>query len=348
MPDETDRKKTGVEDGLKWWVRYGCVPITVAIIAGLAAIAVAILTRIVPQASADPLPESTRSPAAVVTLSLTDTVVVTSTDAPAPPTIQLSPAEGGPGTLVTVAGEDWGPAETVFVGLDDPSDGQALQVDPTAVGVAATVADTRDFIAAFTFPSDARWAGLSTVFVIAQSVATGEATSAEFRITATRRTATDTTTPTATPTPCGPPFNWPVYVVQPGDTLFSIARASGTSLQQLMLANCLASDRIHVGQPLYVPRLPPAPTFTLTSTPTPSPTSTPTPSLTPTRTPSATSTSTSTGTPTNTPTTTPTPTRLPIGQGSTRAGNGTERSCHCNANTLQNLPMHENRTDQRL
>jgi LysM repeat protein len=200
--------------------------------------------------------------------------------------------------LVTVAGEGWGPADTVFVGLDDPSDGRASQVDPAAVGVAATVADTRDFVAAFTFPSDARWAGLSTVFVIAQSVTTGEVTSAEFRLTAPTLTATGTNAPIATPTPCGPPSNWLVYVVQPGDTLLSIARAVGASVEQLMLANCLTSDQIRVGQLLYVPRLPPTLTFTPTPTPTATATPSPTPSATPTRTPTPTLTFTPTFTPT--------------------------------------------------
>jgi LysM repeat protein len=57
-----------------------------------------------------------------------------------------------------------------------------------------------------------------------------------------------------------------IYVVQPGDTLFSLARDTGTTIQQLLQANCLTnSNYIVVGQSLYVPRLPP------TKTPTPLP-----------------------------------------------------------------------------
>ncbi len=234
--------------------------------------------------------------------------------------MQLSPEEGGPGTLVTVTGKGWRPGHTVFVGLDDPSDVPASQIDPTAVVVAATVDDQGDFIAAFTFPSDPRWANLRTVFVMAQSSTTGETASAEFGIAATPEpsstpipapTDTPTLTPTftPTPTPCRPRFDWPVYIAQAGDTLSSIARATGTSVEQLILANCLVSDRIYVGQLLYVPRLPPTPTFTPTATHTP----TYTPTATPTFTPTSTATPTPTPTPTNTSTHTPTPTWTPTG-----------------------------------
>jgi LysM repeat protein len=99
-------------------------------------------------------------------------------------------------------------------------------------------------------------------------------------------TPTATATPSHTPTPCGPPAGWLVYFIQAQDTLFSLARNTGTTLQQLKLANCLAADTIYVGQVLYVPRLPPTRTFT--PSPTPTPTSTPTDTSTPTVTPSPT------------------------------------------------------------
>ncbi len=120
-------------------------------------------------------------------------------------------------------------------------------------------------------------------------------------------TATAILTFTPLPTVCGPPLSWQLYIVRPGDTLSSLARATGTTVQQLMLANCLDTDQIKIGQRLFVPRLPiPTPTRTPLPTimPTPSPTATdtqmpsdtPTPSIQP---PSA--------TPTETPTDTPTP-----------------------------------------
>lgn len=44
-----------------------------------------------------------------------------------------------------------------------------------------------------------------------------------------------------------------VYVVQPGDTLFSIARRHGTSVAALQAANGLRSTLIYVGQRLVIP-----------------------------------------------------------------------------------------------
>lgn len=48
-----------------------------------------------------------------------------------------------------------------------------------------------------------------------------------------------------------------VYVVQAGDTLFSIAQASGSSVNRLQTANCLDNiNSIFAGTLLYVPRQP--------------------------------------------------------------------------------------------
>ena len=54
----------------------------------------------------------------------------------------------------------------------------------------------------------------------------------------------------ATPTPAA---RTTVYVVQPGDTLFSLARRFGTSVQAIMAANGLANFNIRVGQQLTIP-----------------------------------------------------------------------------------------------
>ncbi len=234
---------------------------------------------------------------------ITPTAPPISTDTPVAttvPSIQLLPVEGGPGTFITVAGAGWRPADTVFVGLDDPSDGQASQLDSTAVVVAATATDKGDIIASFAFPSDRRWASLPSVFVIAQSSMTGETAVAAFSVRFT----------TQTPTPCGPPSNWLIYIVQPGDILASISRATGASVQELMLANCLSDDRIYAGQRLFVPRLP-APTVTSVPPATLTPTFTGTPSLVPPITPTPTRTGTPTVTLVPPATPPPTPTGIP-------------------------------------
>lgn len=83
---------------------------------------------------------------------------------------------------------------------------------------------------------------------------------------------------TDTPAACGAPSNWVVYIVQPGDTLFSIALSVGSSVDQLRSANCLTSDTIHTGQYLYVPRQPaPASATPKPTNPPPPPTKTPLP-----------------------------------------------------------------------
>ncbi len=86
-------------------------------------------------------------------------------------------------------------------------------------------------------------------------------------------------TPTGSLTPeadqlvngCPRPEGWEIYVVEQGNTLFSIARAVGSTVRVLQAANCLADpDVIFVGMALSVPTLPVAPVFTsVPSTPQP-------------------------------------------------------------------------------
>ena len=91
---------------------------------------------------------------------------------------------------------------------------------------------------------------------------------------------TRTATPTST-TGCRIRTDWPLYTVQQGDTLYSIATRVGLSVYELKRANCLVSDQIWAGQQLRVPYLPwptPSRTPTATRTPTvPTPTDTPIP-----------------------------------------------------------------------
>ncbi|NIO69670.1 MAG: LysM peptidoglycan-binding domain-containing protein, partial [Anaerolineae bacterium] len=126
-----------------------------------------------------------------------------------------------------------------------------------------------------------------------------------------------TPTPTLSPTPCKPPVDWQIYVVQRGDTLYSLAQRYNTTVYAIVQANCLTNYAIYVGQNLYLPPLPATPTPTVTHTPTSTPTATwtSTPTWTPTFTvtPTATETPSPTATPTatNTPTATETPTTVP-------------------------------------
>lgn len=115
-----------------------------------------------------------------------------------------------------------------------------------------------------------------------------------------------------------PPVGSTTYTVVKGDTLYSIARRYGTTVDAIKAANKLSSNYIYVGQLLRIPQQ--SATFR-TATPlpthitTPAPTATPTPTGTvlPTPTPSTTAVATSTPVPTSTPTGQP-PVQGGIGQ----------------------------------
>lgn len=116
--------------------------------------------------------------------------------------------------------------------------------------------------------------------------------------------------------PCGPPMWWERYLVQHGDTLFSLARARGTTVYAITQANCLVGNRILAGLYLYLPPLgasaDPPPTMTSEPTsPPPPPTSPPQPPPSATQ-PPPTATSEPVDTPVPTPTSPPPPTDTPV------------------------------------
>jgi LysM repeat protein len=91
------------------------------------------------------------------------------------------------------------------------------------------------------------------------------------------------------PTPyCAVSEGWVLYIVQPGDTLFTLALRTNTTTDEIMRANCLTSNQIVSGSGLYLPFAPATATHIQLQTP------------------SSTSTSIPPETPTNTATTTPT------------------------------------------
>ncbi len=116
--------------------------------------------------------------------------------------------------------------------------------------------------------------------------------------------------PTPNLTPCGPPSDWVLYTVQPGETLYRLAVRFQVPLYLLMHANCLTSPALTAGQRLYVPPIG-TPTATPTAPPPPPPPPPPAPTATPTPTPTPTPTLTPTETPTPPPS--PTPTETPTG-----------------------------------
>ncbi|HSG18195.1 MAG TPA: LysM peptidoglycan-binding domain-containing protein [Anaerolineae bacterium] len=117
--------------------------------------------------------------------------------------------------------------------------------------------------------------------------------------------------PPAPPTraPCGPPIWWARYMVNRGDTLYSLARRHGTTVFAIMQANCLENTTIFFGRYLRLPPriVVPAPLPTATTTPNPTPTATPSPTTAPTIAPTATRVTAVVPSPTFTPSATSTP-----------------------------------------
>jgi hypothetical protein len=67
-----------------------------------------------------------------------------------------------------------------------------------------------------------------------------------------------------TPSSCRLPQGWTSYTVQAGNTLFAIALATNSSVDELRAANCIENiDNIHAGDIVFVPRAPLRPVSTL-------------------------------------------------------------------------------------
>ncbi len=88
--------------------------------------------------------------------------------------------------------------------------------------------------------------------------------------------------PTQTSITCGPPYNWIVRIVQPGDTLYHLSQIYAVSVYDLQRANCMGSSTLlQAGKNLYIPPwapLDPAPTFPFLATGMPTNTLVPSPS----------------------------------------------------------------------
>ncbi|MFQ5421086.1 MAG: LysM peptidoglycan-binding domain-containing protein [Anaerolineae bacterium] len=101
-------------------------------------------------------------------------------------------------------------------------------------------------------------------------------------------------------TPCGPPSWWVQYIVQPNDTLFSLAHKRGTTVYLIMTANCMINSNLLSGRGIFLPPAIAAPPTLPPPPPPPPPTNTPIP---PTNTPTPQPTMTATAVPaTSTPT----------------------------------------------
>jgi LysM repeat protein len=108
---------------------------------------------------------------------------------------------------------------------------------------------------------------------------------------------------------CGPPQWWVRYTVQRGDTLYSLARQRGTTVYEIMQANCLVSVYIQAGRQIFLPPLPAEPSTATATLPPPTspPPTAPPPTATDVPPPPATATASATPTATSSPPPTPPP-----------------------------------------
>ncbi len=113
-------------------------------------------------------------------------------------------------------------------------------------------------------PATATPTATPTATLTATSSATPTLTATATHTMTPTHTATASATPTATAVPptstpalsasgCPIPPGWLPYAVQSGDTLFSLARGSGSTVSALQSGNCLADETIFAAQELYLP-----------------------------------------------------------------------------------------------
>ena len=103
--------------------------------------------------------------------------------------------------------------------------------------------------------------------------------SAQFPLVFENPTQTPTPIPSATPTAsatstpeiveCIPPDGWVEYFVQEGDTLFTLAVATFSTVEEIKQANCMEDNVLSVNGSLWLAQTPPTPTPTPTNTPIP-------------------------------------------------------------------------------
>lgn len=117
---------------------------------------------------------------------------------------------------------------------------------------------------------------VTVVLAAPTQTAAATATPTSTPTAASTQTPTATPTPTQTPTanpsptftrtsrpPCLPerPRGWVAYIVRRGDTLYSLARSTGTTVAGIQGVNCLPGTLIIAGERLWLPAIPqPAPT----------------------------------------------------------------------------------------
>ncbi|MAT98625.1 MAG: hypothetical protein CL608_15895 [Anaerolineaceae bacterium] len=128
----------------------------------------------------------------------------TPVDIVAEPLVQIAPATGVQGTLITVQGEGWPAGEQLIVCLDDLGDDAEPPIYAQAV-----VNGAGEFSAAFTFPVGVQWRSLPDIPIVVASTTSQEKQSAIFKLVENTPTSVPATAVPATATPV-PPSATPV------------------------------------------------------------------------------------------------------------------------------------------
>lgn len=188
---------------------------------------------------------STSTPTDTPTATFTDTATATPTDTPTPTPTDTQTSTSTPALTVTAAKSTSTSAAT-YTTTPAGMLIQATTLAPTLTSSATRVLPTASDTATLKPSATAIPATLTpTITITATATSTATAT-----ITATLE-------PEGTPAACSRPAGWVVYLVQPGDTLATIAEAVDSTVQQLGRVNCITSPaNLLVGDVLYVPKLP--------------------------------------------------------------------------------------------
>lgn len=106
----------------------------------------------------------------------------------AQPVMLLSPTQGAPGTMVSVASAGWVTGEVVLVRLGDPQTGQ---IDGAAVLI-LSANERGEVNGSFAFPTEGRWALLPSALVVLQAASGSATTSTSFGVVAAPLPVTQT------------------------------------------------------------------------------------------------------------------------------------------------------------
>lgn len=194
-------------------------------------------------------PTITASPTSTATLTETSTETstpsLTATETPSPTSTETP----SPTATFTASPTDTATATATSTDTATPTETPTLTFTPSNTPTSTNTATATT--TAIPRPTD------NALGILPTEPAGSDGTGRESQATEPRETASNVDGT------CGSPADWPVYVVQPGNTLFSIARAVGSTVSELRDANCISNvDNITTGDELYLPRLPDGPVQT--------------------------------------------------------------------------------------